>query len=344
MHSEQTLMNLVKQHIREWCPEDITVWMTCGQSTMPSIPIRVSEFVPEDEALLMQIQYKEGTEIRKRSPALGIQQIGLLERSTFSKYVSDIVDHHLDAFNRLCWADEEHDFPPNLFALLVTAPLRDGNETYLVRESLRLVVVTFIMGHTLTIDEGKKAETLSHMRSYNSQNANAEDYISPRLTNRQLKYCFSDLQQSILANVLGGLQKMLDSSRLHESWLVAFIIVLYISMAQEDYQQTIHLIQNTSSVTENTCSRSAQKLAESACRTIDDGIQVLHEKVLSQYRNLGDSDSALFLQKVISLVEENCAFPSKHPWTLLTASQTTFSSNARRCTSHMKIAGCIQPG
>lgn len=311
---------------------------------MPSIPIRVSEFVPEDEALLMQIQYKEGTEIRKRSPALGIQQIGLLERSTFSKYVSDIVDHHLDAFNRLCWADEEHDFPPNLFALLVTAPLRDGNETYLVRESLRLVVVTFIMGHTLTIDEGKKAETLSHMRSYNSQNANAEDYISSRLTNRQLKYCFSDLQQSILANVLGGLQKMLDSSRLHESWLVAFIIVLYISMAQEDYQQTIHLIQNTSSVTENTCSRSAQKLAESACGTIDDGIQVLHEKVLSQYRNLGDSDSALFLQKVISLVEENCAFPSKHPWTLLTASQTTFSSNARRCTSHMKIAGCIQPG
>jgi hypothetical protein len=137
--------------------------------------------------------------------------------------------------------------------------------------------------------------------------------VSPRLPNRQLKYCFFNLQQSIQANVLGRLQKMLDSSKLHESWLAVFIIVLHVSTAQEDCQQTIHLIQKTNSATEKTCPHCAQKLAESACRTIDRGIQLLHEKVLSRYRNLGDSVSALFLQKVISLVEDNCAFPRKHP-------------------------------
>ena len=242
MHSNKTLTGFVERHIQRWYTEEIIVWMTCGQSTMPSIPIRVSEFVPKDDTLLMQIQYKNGVATQKRSPALGSKQIGSLEMSTYSEHISDIVDHHLDAFKRLCWADEEHDFPRKLFALLMTAPLQDGNGKRLVREAFRLVVATFIMTHTLTIDNDKKAETLSRMHSYNSQNDYAEDYTSSRLVNRQMKYYLFRLQRSIQATVLDELQKIFQSSKPHESWLVAFIIVLCISMAQEDCQQTTYLI------------------------------------------------------------------------------------------------------
>ncbi|KAF1845803.1 uncharacterized protein K460DRAFT_366654 [Cucurbitaria berberidis CBS 394.84] len=331
MHEDSNLTHFVTQHIHQWGNVELTVWMTCGQSHMPRIPVKVYEFIPRGNALLVQIQYgtdpitHERVAVTKQSPALGMVHINHNEEKKYDKYLSDIVDNHLDAFGELCWKEDDNDFQQNLFKLMTRVKPKGDDEAKLLREVYRLIVVTYIMSHTLTIAEETKVATLSRMHSYGGHNSYTDKFTSPRMTNRQLKYFFSRLQRSIQAIILNKLQQMFKSSKGCDKWLPAFVAVLGMCMALEDQQKTIHVVMSTKSATDGIDQRDAQGQADIACREIDARMHFVQQIFRLKYnrkcnplRNaeldwdkevgFGDASSVHFVRQVAQLVKDNTDF------------------------------------
>ena len=328
MHEDSNLTRFVTQYIQQWGSDELTVFMTCGQSSMPRMAVKVYEFIPRGDELLVQIQYQMDPvthariPIKKQSPALGMVHINHNEEKKYDKYISEIVDHHLDAFGEICWMEDDNDFQQKLFKLMTRINPKSDDEAKLLREIFRLIVVTFIMSHTLTIAEETKAATLSRMHSYSGPNSYVENYTSPRMTNRQLKYFFSRLQRSIQANVLNKLQQIFKSSKGCDKWLAAFIAVLGMCMALEDQQKTIHLVMSTKAQTEGIDHRDAQDQADIACREIDQRMHFVQQIFRWKYNRkcnpmrdadldwekevgFGDSSSVNFVRQAAQLVKEN---------------------------------------
>lgn len=331
MHEDSNLTHFVSQYIQQWSNVELTLFMTCGQYHMPRIPVKVYEFLPKGTALLEQIQYRVDPKtsqtimVKKRSPALGLVHINHGEEKKYDKYISDIVENHIDAFGELCWMDADNDFQQKLFRMMTRVRPNSDDEARLLREVYRLIVVTFIMSHTLTIAEDTKIKTLSRMRSYAGPDAYCDGFTSPRMTNRQLKYFFSRLQRSIQTNVLNKLQQIFKSSRGCDKWLAAFVAVLGMCMALEDQQRTIHLVMQTRSVTEGTDARDAQSQADIACRDIDSKMHFIQQIFRWKYNRkcnpmrdadrawdkeagFGDVSSVNFVRQVAQLVKDNSEY------------------------------------
>jgi hypothetical protein len=350
MHEDSNLTRFVTQYIQQWGNDEFTVYMTCGQHSMPRIPVKVYEFVPRGEELLVQIQYRldprtqTRVPVKKRSPALGMVHINHNEEKKYDKYISDIVENHLDAFGELCWMEDDNDFQQKLFKLMTRVKPKSDDEAKLLREIFRLIVVTFIMSHTLTIAEETKVATLSRMHSYGGPNSYVENYTSPRMTNRQLKYFFSRLQRSIQANVLNKLQQILKSSKGCDRWLAAFVAVLGMCMALEDQQKTIHLVMSTKAQTEGIDPRDAQDQADVTCREIDQRIHFVQQIFRWKYNRkcnpmrdadldwekevgFGDASSVNFVRQTAQLVKENIDFlQQRQAVSISPANQTKYTS------------------
>lgn len=328
LHEDSQLKYFVNQHVHSWGNVEFTLYMTCGGHSMPRIPVKVYEFMPNGNELLVQIQYvtdpvtHKRISIKKQSPALGMVHINHNEEKVYDRYISEIVDNHLDAFGALCWMEDDNDFLPKLFKLMTRVKPKNDDESKLLREVFRLIVVTFIMSHTLTIAEENKHSTLRRMHSYAGHSAYPDNFTSPRMTNRQLKYFFSRLQRSISALVLNKLQQIFKSSKGCDKWLAAFIAVVGMCMALEDQQKTIHLVMSTRSTTEGLDPRDAQAQADAACREIDTRMLFVmqifrwkynrkHNPILNADQDwekevgFGDRASVEFVRQVAVLVREN---------------------------------------
>ena len=331
MHEDQFLTQYVSQHIHQWNNLELTVMMTCGQDKMPRIPVKVYEFVPKGDALIQQIQYRTDPGSnkrmmhRKQSPPLGMVHINYNEEKKYEKYVSDIADNHLDAFGELCWMEDDNDFQQKLFRLMTRVKPKNEDEAKLFREINRLIIVTFIMSHTLTIAPETKYATLSRMHSFNGRN---ESYASPRMTNRQLKYFFSRVQRTIQNSLLNKLQQVFKSSKGCDKWLAAFMTIVGMCMALEDQQKTIHLVQTTKTQTEGLDNRDAQALADHANREIDEQAHFIQQIFRWKYNRkhnpllnsdhdwekevgFGDASSVSFVRQVAQLVKENSESPGE---------------------------------
>lgn len=255
----------------------------------------------------------------KQSPPLGMVHINYNEEKKYEKYVNDIVDHHLDAFGELCWMEDDNDFQQKLFRLMTRVKPKNDDEAKLFREVFRLIVVTFIMSHTLTIAPETKYDVLARMHSFNGRD---ESYASPRMTNRQLKYFFSRVQRTIQNALLNKLQQIFKSSKGCDKWLAAFVTILGMCMALEDQQKTIHLVQTTKSTTEGLDTRDAQNHADHANRDIDTQMHFIQQIFRWKYNRkhnpllnpdhdwekeagFGDASSVNFVRQVAQLVKEN---------------------------------------
>ncbi|KAF2684912.1 hypothetical protein K458DRAFT_28082 [Lentithecium fluviatile CBS 122367] len=328
IHEDTHLTHFVTQFIQQWNNQEIILYMTCSQKAMPRIPVKVYEFAPRGKELLEQIQYQTDKKtgqriaIKKESPALGMVHINHNEEKKYDKYISDIVDNHLDAFADVCWADDDNDFMPRLFKLMTRVKPKNEDEQKLLREVNRLIVCTYIMSHTLTIAEETKHQTLSKMHSYTHAGAYVQNYTSPRMTNRQLKYFFARLQRSILSAVLNKLQQIFKSSKGCDKWIAAFVAVTGMAMAHEDQQATVHQVMQTRAISEGWDVRDAQAQADIACREIDARMNFVSQIFRWKYNRkcnpirdaehdwekevgFGDESSVTFVRSVAQLVREN---------------------------------------
>jgi hypothetical protein len=137
IHEDAHLTHFVTQFIHQWNNQEITLYMTCNQKSMPRVPVKVYEFSPRGKTLLEQIQYqtckktRQRIALKKESPALGMVHINHNEEKKYDKYINDIVDNHLDAFADICWADDDNDFAPRLFKLMIRVKPKNDDEVCL---------------------------------------------------------------------------------------------------------------------------------------------------------------------------------------------------------------------
>ncbi|KAF9730478.1 hypothetical protein PMIN01_11347 [Paraphaeosphaeria minitans] len=328
IHEDSHLKLFVSQFIHQWGKKEINVYMTCEQKTMPRMQVKVYEFQPCGEELLVQLQYQTNPQtqeryaLRKRSPALAMVYLNHHDEKKYDKYLNDIVDNHLDAFGDICWAEDDNDFSPRLFKLMTRVKPKSDDEAKLLRDVFRLIVCTYIMSHTITMAEETKTQTLSQMHSYTDPSAYVQNYTSPRMTSRQIKFFFARLQRSTLAVVLNKLQQIFKSSRGCDRWLAAFVAVVGMAMAAEDQQKTTHQVMATRAVTESLDMRDAQAQADIANREVDQRMNFVSQIFRWKYNRkcnplrdceqdwekevgFGDETSVTFVRSVAQLVKEN---------------------------------------
>ncbi|OCL13162.1 hypothetical protein AOQ84DRAFT_125180 [Glonium stellatum] len=345
MHENSQLTNFVALHIRQWSNIEVTLRLTCGQG-LPYISCKVYEFAPKTQELLRQFQYttNPGTgqcicELKK-SPPLGMIQLNHKDEQRYDRYINEIVDNYLGPFGYVCFVEEQNEFQQTLFLMMTRLRPKADDEIKLLREVFRLIVVTYIMGHTLTIEEDTRDYSLKLLRSYRP--GVYADNCSPRMTNRQLKYFFCRLHQTIMTNVLNKLQQIFKSSKGCDKWTSAFCAVLGLAMAHEDNQKTIHLVTQTKAASHEMSTQDAEVQSTQACEEIDGkfsfimnifrwkynrGYNPLRDSEQDWMSKLKDPGAIQFARDVSILVTQNTDYLAKRQHIkICTANQTQYTS------------------
>jgi hypothetical protein len=315
LHSKDTVSKMVLENIQTWSGI-LNANMTCGLG-MPLLPIRVYQFVPKGLVLQRQFQYLSSGSPEKQSVPIGMKRIDERMLHVCNEYIEQIASHHMDSFAKLCWKEEENKFQEEIFKLIMNCV-----ENEVIRLVRRLVVATFIMSHTLTIDKvsGSSTEVLD-MVSHNI-------FASSRLLNRQLKYPFHHIQRNLMQTTLSNLKNTLVHPDSYDNWRVAFIAVIGLCMASENQQKTIHLVMETNINTEKLSRHGSDITADPkdgdetlrqkyeaegnrACEAIDSVTMFLIHAFCQWSRrslqNLAHEEgSRNIISEIIQLVKANC--------------------------------------
>lgn len=129
-----------------------------------------------------------------------------------------------------------------------------------------MLIITYIMGHTLTIAE----DTLSAVLSTVNYTGRLEKHTSPRLANRQLKHYFAHLRREAYLKILRSQQRILrDTGSATDHWLVSFCTLLGFAMVLEECQRTIQIQADARVVKGEMEAAGAQAEAVQNCARID---------------------------------------------------------------------------
>jgi len=288
IHEPHVLKEFCALHIKRWSGVSIklkfnVIW------TLPALECEVYEFEPKTPELLRQFQYfvdpdtRRLSRVEKVSPPLAMVQIEHEDRQKYDKYVSMIVEKHLDKFAERLYDIESEDFPTRLYRLMVRFHPDNKEEASLLREIHRLLVCTYIMCRTATIPNSQK-HLLYKLHTYPSSPDAYAHAPSPRMANRQLKYLFCHLHQHILDSILKKLQQVLRSSKGPQKWTSAFIALLGLAMAFELTQHLVHVVTDADAAMQKYTPRDAEYVAESACRAIDEKFAFVSNLFRWKYR------------------------------------------------------------
>lgn len=192
----------------------------------------------------------------------------------------------------------------------------------MLKKVLRLMVLTFIMGHTLTIPQADLAGILSQLqRTPAPLGKEYQEHTSPRLANRQLKFYFSILRNEVYTELLKFGQNTLRAGKKDQTWLQVFIIILGLAMVSEEIQGVLHLQALGNVAKKQKTMEDAREQADNACGRIDEGFKLLILLFQHKYRSdkwtsrgsfgnqtpvLRDPASVFFLASLRELVDANC--------------------------------------
>lgn len=155
-----------------------------------------------------------------------------------------------------------------------------------------MMVITYIMGHTLTITEETLPMVLDHIK-YTPPGI-PKPHTSPRLANRQLKFYYAVMRTNIYEHILNWQQQTLKSSKKKEdSWLPSFCAMLGFAMVLEEVQRTIQIQADAKIMKNEMPADQATKEAANACERIDQRFTLLVNLFQFKYRDKiwGDNGS-----------------------------------------------------
>ncbi|OQO08839.1 hypothetical protein B0A48_05729 [Cryoendolithus antarcticus] len=295
MHQKQTIENCVREQVQFWdFKRPVVVHLTSGYGH----PLRwtLYEFVPSTQEYLGQVQFRQdpstGRSVRsdRYSPPLGITKIETSDDAHFKNYLDELMEsHRLGDFPWTCFEEESqvNDFQATTLALLVQLYTRtqDIDLQTLLRSIIKMLIITYIMGHTLTFPD----DTLHYIRAsiqHPHKPPVLPAHTSPRLANRQLKFFFSTLRGNIYKDILKWLQATLHTSGHKEStWLSAFCVMLGLGMVLEEVQRTIQLQADTKAMKGDMPFAEAMQEARWACEKIDERFKLLVGLFQCKYRD-----------------------------------------------------------
>jgi len=312
MHSKQNIEDCVTDQVRSWnYQRPVEVCLTSGYGH----PLKwvLYEFEPTTLELLGQYQYLQNVSTRqverceKWSPPLGITRLDSSDDCHFTNYLEELMaDEPLAHFPWICFEEESQidDFQATMLAMVcelyrettdydvceqLTAPKNYANAStqlkQLLHKIIRMLIVTYIMGHTLTITQETLPMVHAHIRS-SYKPANAVPHTSPRLANRQLKFFFHAIRNSIMEDILKWQQATLHTSGGKDTtWLSTFVVMLAFAMVLEETQRTIQIQADAKWRKRERSYDEAQQEASNACERIDERFQLLVGLFQCKYRD-----------------------------------------------------------
>ncbi|KAF2090664.1 hypothetical protein K490DRAFT_61987 [Saccharata proteae CBS 121410] len=269
MHSAEKLKSFMRDHTTGWSNVHVRIKLIPGRN-LPPIDCEAYEFKPVTQEPSRQFQYFQDSQTgvpqrsERPSPPLGLVQIDKPDIKRHSKYLSTVIEQSFEDLAAMCYGAEACDFQLQLLRLIKA--YRPDNKK-LLNESLRLLVVTYIMGHTLVLDEESKLHALDALGRSQSE---YDKYVSPRVVNRQLKYLFHILHKRTMYEVYSKLQQVLKKSAAWPGkWTSTFCAILVLAMCHEMSQRTFHIIWDYKTVTDGVSQKDAERHAAKACEAID---------------------------------------------------------------------------
>ena len=163
----------------------------------------------------------------------------------------------------------------------------------LLKEIIRMTIITYIMGHTLTILEDTLPSVLKSVK--HSPRGQRLPHTSPRLANRQLKFFFAVLRTNIYEKILKWQQQTWHTSVKKEpTWLPSFCAMLGFAMVLEEVQRTIQIQADAKAVKNEMPFDHAMSEASNACERIDERFTFLVGLFQCKYRDKKWGDNGSF--------------------------------------------------
>ncbi|KAK0280730.1 hypothetical protein LTR35_007756 [Friedmanniomyces endolithicus] len=301
MHQKQSIEDYVADKVARWDEDNsIDIWLTSGYG--PALQWKLYEFAPKDEEPCWQLQYlqdpvtRQQVSYRKYSPPFGLLRLDLSDDTHFDAYMEQLLSpKHLWEFGWTCF-EEETQVVDNFQARLLQAmcdlstSTQDAELRELLRRVIRMMIITYIMGHTLTLSEPTAPAVLAAVTLSPKPPAHQlpTHHISPRLANRQLKFFFHILRDAAYKDLLNWQQQTLRSSpRKDASWLPAFCVTLGLAMVLEEIQRTIWIQADAKAKKDavNVSREQAETEAVNACERIDGRFGLLVGLFQCKYRD-----------------------------------------------------------
>lgn len=227
-----------------------------------------------------------------------------------------------------------------------------------------MMIITYIMGHTLTIVEETLPSVLTNIK-FSVRPTQSMRQISPRLANRQLKFFFAILRNNIYSEILRWQQQTLHTSGKKEgTWLTSFCAMLGFAMVLEEVQRTLQIQADAKVAKKELPADVANAEACNACERIDKRFKLLVGLFQCKYRDkkwgergsFGQGTPQLrglaenrFLGSLRMLLEEKCKYTvssliEQCVLSLTTLSQTNTSRTASTSSARRKTNADIRRG
>ncbi|KAG2165682.1 hypothetical protein JADG_005421 [Aureobasidium aubasidani] len=331
-HRREEIISFAKKSLRSWKTEaPIQVYLT--SLGLGHFAWDLHEFEPSSQDLLLQKRYKVGISgtwqrIEKRSPPLALKQVNFSQTQRLDDYVDNIVEQYLEDFQNQAYYGEEDScamFQSELLralcSLYISLPEEEDDKTLKgdVRQVIRLLVLTCIMDHPITIVATYQDTAISMMQSHNNPQVYGT-WTSPMLANRQLKYFFSEMQTQQYNKSLNRLHQILrkagDKNKL---WMSSFVLMLGIALVLEQCQHLLWIKADAKVARRESSSIDAEWEARSHCNEMDDGFEFLCKLYHCKYRGkhrqktryeelknkTSNAAEAEFAEKIYDIVDRN---------------------------------------
>lgn len=331
MYEKPAVERFAAAHIGRWHEKPIRVPCRIIWGFEP-IFVDMLEFTPRDSIVANAVIARDDWANQQTStttmpsPPLGMSLVDRDNFQEFNQEVDDIVCKWLAHFVPRFYSKNEDDFCRTLLKLLADfstslTTQQNSQEQKFLRDVFRLLVVTYLLAHAVTIDPKQQESTLSQMSTY-KPGAYPKNAL-PKLANRQLKHMFSNMRDRLTDRVLKSLSQFLKSSKRHERWTAAFCAILGLAVAMEQTQQMVHVNYGTHVVEGTVSDSEAMRRGEKVVAQVDDRFtfvtKLFRHKYHQKFNPLRDVNKKEmreqlgerawgFVKKVVDLVVEKGKF------------------------------------
>ncbi|KAL8643275.1 MAG: hypothetical protein Q9226_008412, partial [Calogaya cf. arnoldii] len=277
MHELNKLLALTRTHVHRWLDNHFIVLVTWGHPFRP-IKVDVTEIELVGKHLLFQNQYRLNVVTDKYdlfqipSPPLAIMLMAVdVWRVNLDAYLEGILRDDFRRFPAVCFRGDacrvERDLLIPIIEYHEAATGRTIKKQDLVHQALKLVLLTFIMTHSLTIVENTKDDVYKRLK--NKPENLFGHHTSARWVNKQIKFLLSALHTNVLKEVLNKVQDTLRLSTKKDLWAPLFASMVILAMTTETLQVTVRCKEDTD---------KQEGTIEQDDRTADKEIELMDER------------------------------------------------------------------
>ncbi|KAI4093175.1 MAG: hypothetical protein LQ344_003002 [Seirophora lacunosa] len=271
-HDPEKLRAFAKERVRQWLDNHMTVYLTWGY--FRPIKCDATEIESNGPSLCFQNQFRLNLAtdkyelVKVPSPPLGmvLMSVGLWRRR-FNEYLEELLETSFWRFPEVCFRGDDcrvaRDFLIPIFEYHEAAT---DSGRKLVHQSLKLVVLTHIMTHSLTLVESTKDNV--YQRLQNPPHEQFSHHTCPRWLNKQIKFLLSTLHRDVLKSCLSLVQEKLRTSTRKPVWAALFTSMLVLAMTTETLEQTLRCKERTEK--EEGTIRQEDTTADDAIRLMDE--------------------------------------------------------------------------